>query len=153
MSAPDDGCGRPPAYPAEVGIVADAIHHPAMADVARVFAEPWNARIFALTLALSERQLFSLGDFQAALIARVSRHETTASVSGEADYYTLWMAALEDLLGARDLLPRDRLHDLEHVVSRDAASRRAHQHIAPRDANGRLAIAPIVVDAAAPDPA
>jgi predicted transcriptional regulator YheO len=57
--------------------------HAALAEIlkrskgepAAAFSEPWMARAFALVLALSEKGLFSLKEFQAALIESVDRHE------------------------------------------------------------------------------
>lgn len=120
----------------------------ARTDAARTFAEPWEARAFAVALAASERGLFSLGDFQTALIARVAAHETAGCIASEADYYTRWIEALEDLLAARGLLAGDRIAALEAEVTADAASRKAHQHRSARDAEGRLRIAPLTVDPA-----
>ncbi len=111
-----------------------------------VFAEPWQARAFALALALSERGLFSLRDFQAALIGRIVSFEESECMAGTADYYTRWIEALEDLLGQKCMLPSGRLSLLEQDVLDDAASRKVHQRMTSRDENGRLKIAPLFVD-------
>src|ERR1700675_2340238 len=111
-----------------------------------VFAEPWQARAFALALALSERGLFSLRDFQAALIERITSFEKSQCIAGTADYYTRWIEALQDLLAQKDMLPSDRLSLLERDVAEDATSRKVHQRMTSRDENGRLRIAPLVVD-------
>jgi nitrile hydratase accessory protein len=115
-------------------------------DDNRVFAEPWQARAFALALALSERGLFSLRDFQAALIGRIISFEKSQCIAGTADYYTRWIEALEDLLGQRGMLPNDRLSHLERDVLEDAASRKVHQRMTSRDENGQLRITPVFVD-------
>ena len=115
-------------------------------DDDRVFAEPWQARAFALALALSERGLFSLRDFQAALIGRIVSFEKSECIAGTADYYTCWVEGLEDLLGQKCMLPSDRLSLLEQDVLEDAASRKVHQRMTSRDENGRLKIAPLFVD-------
>src|SRR5437879_5219939 len=95
-------------------------------DEERNFAEPWQARAFALALALSERGMFSLRDFQAALIGRITAFEKSQCIAGTADYYTRWIEALEDLLAQKDMLPSDRLSLLERAVAEDAASRKVH---------------------------
>lgn len=115
-------------------------------DEDRVFAEPWQARAFALALALSERGLFSLRDFQAALIGRITSFEKSQPIVGTADYYTRWIEALEDLLGQKGMLLGDRLSLLERDVLEDAASRKAHQRMTSRDENGQLRITPVFVD-------
>ena len=111
-----------------------------------VFKAPWEARAFALALALSERGHFTLKDFQAALIARVGSFEKAGCIVDNEDYYTRWVEALSDILESRDLLAPQRLAALEAQVVDDAESRKAHQHGKARDEHGHLRIAPIVVD-------
>jgi nitrile hydratase accessory protein len=110
------------------------------------FVEPWQARAFALALVLSERGMFSLRDFQGALIEKISLFEKEACVAGSDDYYTLWIEALEDLLARKNVLPENRLSLLERDVVEDAESRKIHQRMTSRDENGVLRIAPIYVD-------
>ena len=68
---------------------------------APVFAEPWQAQAFAMTLQLHQRGLFSWPEWAAALADRIS----TAQAAGDADlgdtYYQHWLAALEDLVSAK----------------------------------------------------
>lgn len=111
-----------------------------------VFAEPWQARAFALVVALSENGLFSLGDFQAALTARIGAFEQTGAIEGGHDYYTRWIEALGDLLAARGVRADEHLRRLEAAVIEDAASKKAHQMAHARDETGRLRIAPLVID-------
>ncbi len=72
---------------------------PAGADVPvdPVFAEPWQARAFALALKLSEHGYFSRTEWTAAL----GRELSDAAARGEADdgshYYEHWLTALESL--------------------------------------------------------
>jgi nitrile hydratase accessory protein len=115
-------------------------------DDDHVFAEAWQARAFALALALSERGLFSLRDFQAALIGRIISFEKSQCIAGTADYYTRWIEALEDLLQQKGMLSGDRLSLLERDVVEDAASRKVHQRMTSRDENGQLRIGPLLVD-------
>jgi nitrile hydratase accessory protein len=66
-----------------------------------VFAEPWQAHAFALTLALHERGLFSWREWADALAAEIA----AAQAAGDADrgdtYYHHWLAALERLVAAK----------------------------------------------------
>jgi nitrile hydratase accessory protein len=116
------------------------------ADLDHTFAEPWQARVFALALALSERGMFSLRDFQAALIGRITAFEKGHCITGTNDYYTRWIEALEDMLMQKSMLPTDRLSHLERHVVDDAESRKLHQRMTSRDENGRLRITPLLVD-------
>jgi nitrile hydratase accessory protein len=57
-----------------------------------VFAEPWEARAFALALMLSHAGRFEWKEFSANLIAEIAAAD--ASASG-ASYYEAWLIALE----------------------------------------------------------
>jgi nitrile hydratase accessory protein len=65
------------------------------------FKEPWEARAFAMVLALHERGMFTWPQWAAALSREISR----AQAAGDADlgdtYYQHWLRALESL--ANDL--------------------------------------------------
>jgi nitrile hydratase accessory protein len=75
------------------GIPMDAADGP-------VFNELWEARAFAMTLALHERGVFTWPQWAAAL----SRQITQARAAGDADlgdtYYQHWLRALESLVSA-----------------------------------------------------
>jgi nitrile hydratase accessory protein len=65
-----------------------------------VFAEPWQAQAFALTVALHDKGLFSWEEWAEALSAEVKRPD--AAADGH-DYYEHWLSALEKLLGAKGI--------------------------------------------------
>lgn len=67
-----------------------------------VFAEPWQAQAFALTLALHERGLFSWSEWADALSVEVKKPDAANDGS---DYYARWLAALESVLASKDLAP------------------------------------------------
>jgi nitrile hydratase accessory protein len=67
-----------------------------------VFAEPWQAQAFALTLALHERGLFSWSEWADTLSAEVKKPDAANDGS---DYYARWLAALEKLLASKGLAP------------------------------------------------
>jgi nitrile hydratase accessory protein len=72
-------------------------------DGGPVFAEPWQAQAFALTVRLSEQGHFTWKEWAAALA-----HELQAAANrGEPDdgsrYYEHWLAALERLVAAKGL--------------------------------------------------
>ena len=70
---------------------------PSPAD-APVFAEPWQAEAFAMTVALHERGLFSWSEWAQALSAEVKKPDAAPDGS---DYYEHWLRALEKLLAAK----------------------------------------------------
>lgn len=92
---------------------------------APVFAEPWQAHAFAMTLQLHERGLFTWPEWAAVLTARIR----AAQASGDADtgdtYYTHWVDALEQLVIDRQLGTPEQIHALEHAWE-DAAARTPH---------------------------
>jgi nitrile hydratase accessory protein len=63
-----------------------------------VFNEPWEARAFAMVLALHQRGVFTWPQWAAAL----SHQITQAQAAGDADlgdtYYQHWLLALESLV-------------------------------------------------------
>ena len=100
---------------------------PELADLPRdrdgpVFNAPWEAQAFAMTLALSERGLFTWPEWAAALAARIAQ----ALADGDADlgdtYYTHWLGALEDIVGGKGVATAGELahyqHGWEHAASR-----------------------------------
>jgi nitrile hydratase accessory protein len=87
-----------------------------------VFDEAWQAQAFAMTIELSRQGRFTWSEWAAALAAEI----TAANVRGEADlgdtYYHHWLAALEKLVAAKDLL------NTRDLTSRKEAWRDAAEH-------------------------
>lgn len=75
-----------------------------------VFAEPWQAHAFALAVKLSEAEVFTWGEWSAALGEQLAE----ASRRGEPDdgsrYYYHWLAALERLVAAKQAVDPLALH-------------------------------------------
>lgn len=92
-----------------------------------VFAEPWQAQAFAITLALHRRGLFSWPQWAEAL----SRQIAAAQAAGDADlgdtYYHHWLAALETLVASQGASSADEL----------ARTRDAWAHAAERTPHGQ----------------
>jgi nitrile hydratase accessory protein len=92
-----------------------------------VFAEAWQAQAFAMTIELSRQGRFTWSEWADALAAEI----TAAQARGDADlgdtYYHHWVAALERLVAAKDLV---RTSDL-------AARREAWRHAAERTEFGQ----------------
>lgn len=81
------------------------------------FDEPWQLRVLAIAVVLSEAGEFRWSDFQAQLIAVISEWETSPpETRDEWDYYALWTAALQGLLAAKRLLSTDELDERTHEV-------------------------------------
>jgi nitrile hydratase accessory protein len=70
-------------------------------DAGPVFAEPWQAQAFALTVHLSAQGFFTWKEWSSALADELQ----AAAARGEHDdgsrYYCHWLTALEGLVGQR----------------------------------------------------
>ncbi len=70
-----------------------------------IFAEPWQAQAFALTVRLNAEGVFSWSDWAAAL----SRELARGCDDDGSRYYTHWVTALESLLTERGVLATPEL--------------------------------------------
>nr|WP_225169709.1 nitrile hydratase accessory protein [Ensifer sp. IC4062] len=68
---------------------------PKSAEGDPVFAEPWQATVFAMTVRLYEQGVFSWSEWAAALSAELFKPGRRADAS---DYYDCWVAALSRLV-------------------------------------------------------
>jgi nitrile hydratase accessory protein len=105
----------------------------------RGFSTPWSARAFGMVLAAAERKLFTLADFQQALITEIAHYERTEGrIEEDEAYYSRWIDALTTLLMSRSVIDARGLEqaeanvharlaaiDLEHAHSHEA---RAYRH-------------------------
>ena len=73
-----------------------------------VFEQPWQGRVFGMAIALHEQGRYEWNEFRDILIRRIAAAE---SAGGPFVYYEIWLATLEELLGAKGLLSRDELEE------------------------------------------
>jgi nitrile hydratase accessory protein len=76
-----------------------------------VFAEPWQAQAFALTLTLHEGGAFTWTEWAQALSAELA----TDPADDGAHYYEHWLRALEGLVTGRGLAAADALSARKHA--------------------------------------
>lgn len=69
-----------------------------MTDGPSHFDDPWQAQLFALTVALSDAGHFSWPDWTVAFGATLKRHGASRELDGGADYFNAWLETLEGLL-------------------------------------------------------
>ena len=90
-----------------------------------VFAEPWQATAFALAIELHARGAFTWTEWTEALSAELK----SASSRGEPDdgtqYYARWLAALERLVGERNMLD-ERTLEARKIAWAEAYHRTPH---------------------------
>jgi nitrile hydratase accessory protein len=71
-----------------------------------VFAEPWEAQAFALTVKLSEQGHFTWKEWAEALGAELKAAADRGEPDDGSRYYHYWLAALERLVTAKGLTDR-----------------------------------------------
>ena len=110
---------------------------PGPGDDAPTFEAPWQARAFALAVALTdEREAETLAweEFQSRLVAEVDAGREGESERGDREdgdsetvYYRQWLAALERLLVERDVLDPGEL--AARIDAFEVGDRNAHEFV------------------------
>jgi nitrile hydratase accessory protein len=91
------------------------------------FASPWAARLFGMTLAAAQKKIFSLQDFQQALIESIKHYEQDGRIDSDEQYYTCWLEALQHLLEEHQLIDHQQLSTVEAQIMAAAQERQDHQ--------------------------
>ena len=81
------------------------------------FSEPWQARVFALTVGLNERGVFSWAEWVEVFSPEILEADAAMDAS---DYYHRWSAALVTLLDRKGLLTEALLEALTQSWKRAA---------------------------------
>ncbi|WP_254443434.1 nitrile hydratase accessory protein [Ruegeria atlantica] len=63
-----------------------------------VFAEPWHAQVFAVTVALNEAGRFDWSDWATRFSVTLKRNGLARELDGGDDYFQAWLETLEELL-------------------------------------------------------
>lgn len=79
------------------------------------FDDPWQAQIFALTVALSDAGHFSWHDWTVAFGATLKRHGAERALDGGADYFNAWLETLEGFLNDRGLAETGEALRVRHM--------------------------------------
>lgn len=85
-----------------------------------VFAEPWQAQAFAMSVALHKAGLFSWTEWADALSQEIKRAQADGDPDHGDTYYDHWLNALEKLIVAKGVADRDTLEALCHAWDRAA---------------------------------
>ena len=117
---------------------------PELGEETPTFEAPWQARGFALAVALTderEGETLTWDEFQSRLVAEVDadredrdaddadrKHGDGEDADPEAVYYRQWLAALEGLLVDRDVLDPGEL--LDRIEDFETGNRDAHEFVA-----------------------
>jgi nitrile hydratase accessory protein len=90
-----------------------------------VFAEPWQAQAFAITVHLEERGLFTWGEWAQELGVEILAARKAGDPDDGSTYYRHWLATLERLVAAKGLASKRTLDALSDAWGR-AADRTPH---------------------------
>ena len=84
---------------------SDALHAalPLDGDGGPVFAEPWQAQVFAITVQLSEAGHFTWPEWAARFGDALKQASREGAPADGSAYYDVWLEALEALLADRGL--------------------------------------------------
>ncbi len=85
-----------------------------------VFAEPWQAMVFALVVQLQERGVFTAEEWAQALGAEIREALAKGGCRDGSDYYERWCEALEHLLIEKGLASHDGVDALAASWARAA---------------------------------
>lgn len=96
-----------------------------------VFAAPWEAQAFALTVALHARGVFTWSEWAQALSRAIRAAQAAGDPDTGATYYAHWLAALEALLAEKGVAAPD-------IVSARADAWRRAAEATPHGAPIRL---------------
>jgi nitrile hydratase accessory protein len=97
-----------------------------------VFAEPWQAQAFAMTVKLNEQGLFTWTEWAEVFGAEIAAADPDDAAE---NYYSHWLAALEKIIEAKGAMSRE-----ERLERKDAWDRaaRATPHGAPIELGAEL---------------
>ena len=70
-----------------------------------MFREPWEARAFAVALALHERGVFTWTEWASALADQIKRAQAAGDADSGDTYYQHWLATLETLVADKGVAP------------------------------------------------
>jgi nitrile hydratase accessory protein len=89
------------------------------------FAEPWQARAFAIAVIASRQGCFTWSEWTHALGRELQRSSDMDPKAAEANYFDCWLSALRALLLAKGNVGQAELHERKHAWE-DAYRRTPH---------------------------
>jgi nitrile hydratase accessory protein len=94
-----------------------------------VFEEPWQTRVFGMTMALHEAGAFEWEQFRQRLIAAIGEWDSSHDDAEPYEYWTHWQTALEGLVDELGMVNAAALGDRAAAYSaRPAGHDHAHPH-------------------------
>jgi len=77
-----------------------------------VFAEPWEAHAFAITVKLSEKGLLKWSEWTNALTEEIKKAKEQGQPDFGNTYYQFWLSALETILLDKNILKKSDLKSM-----------------------------------------
>lgn len=93
-----------------------------------VFKEPWQAQAFALVLKLHEQGLFTWGEWAERLNQAIAAARTRGDPDLGNTYYHHWLAALENITTAKNLVSTEALTQRKDQVREEHRRMHGHDH-------------------------
>lgn len=78
-----------------------------------VFAAPWEAQVFAITLSLHQQGLFTWPEWAKQLGAAIQRAKDAGDPDTGESYYAHWLDALENMLKLKGVAAEGQLESLQ----------------------------------------
>ena len=89
------------------------LDHFSREEIQKPFDEPWHAELFAVTVHLSERNLFSWAQWTEALGEQINEVKLTRPIDGSNDYYNIWLQALIELISTKGITDAETISDVQ----------------------------------------
>ncbi|MEM8500440.1 MAG: nitrile hydratase accessory protein [Pseudomonadota bacterium] len=84
-------------------------------DQGPVFAEPWQAQAFAMTVELIQQHIISWPEWADAIGYQIAHAHNNGYAENGSDYYHLWVRALENLVTGRGLVSQEELSTVKNA--------------------------------------
>ena len=89
------------------------LDHFSREEIQKPFDELWHAELFAVTVHLSERNLFSWAEWTDAIGEQISKVKLIRPIDGSNDYYNIWLQALIELISTKGITDVETISDVQ----------------------------------------
>ena len=83
-------------------------------EIYRPFEQPWHAEVFAVTVHLSETNLFSWVEWTQTLGQHIGAANTMRAINGTDDYYQVWLRTLIALLSVKEVTDLETIESMQN---------------------------------------
>ena len=88
--------------------------HNSREEIHEPFDEPWHAEVFAVTVHLSDQNLFSWAEWTDAIGEQISKMKLIRPIDGSNDYYNIWLQALIELISNKAITDAEAISDVQN---------------------------------------